>query len=80
MRSAKQSFAGIIIGNQIRSDQKFMGVFDEFLKERQEAEKNAEPAGGDWLDIFYHLCLTKNNLPISKKRSIKSQDLILNKI
>ncbi|MFT2643008.1 type IV secretion system oncogenic effector CagA, partial [Helicobacter pylori] len=52
LRSAKQSFAGIIIGNQIRSDEKFMGVFDESLKERQEAEKNAEPAGGDWLDIF----------------------------
>ncbi|GAA6827985.1 type IV secretion system oncogenic effector CagA [Helicobacter pylori] len=51
LRSAKQSFAGIIIGNQIRSDQKFMGVFDESLKERQEAEKNAEPAG-DWLDFL----------------------------
>ncbi len=56
LRSAKQAFAGIIIGNQIRSDQKFMGVFDESLKERQEAEKNGEPngdpTGGDWLDIF----------------------------
>ncbi|WRG33112.1 type IV secretion system oncogenic effector CagA [Helicobacter pylori] len=52
LKSAKQSFAGIIIGNQIRTDQKFMGVFDEFLKERQEAEKNGEPTGGDWLDIF----------------------------
>nr|ACV92814.1 cytotoxin associated protein A [Helicobacter pylori] len=52
LRSAKQSFAGIIIGNQIRSDQKFMGVFDESLKERPEAEKNAKPSGGDWLDIF----------------------------
>ncbi|GAA9888329.1 type IV secretion system oncogenic effector CagA [Helicobacter pylori] len=51
LRSAKQSFAGIIIGNQIRSDQKFMGVFDESLKARQEAEKNEEPAG-DWLNIF----------------------------
>ncbi len=39
LKSAKQSFAGIIIGNQIRTDQKFMGVFDESLKERQEAEK-----------------------------------------
>ncbi|ADU82969.1 cytotoxin-associated protein A [Helicobacter pylori Lithuania75] len=52
LRSAKQAFAGIIIGNQIRSDQKFMGVFDESLKERQEAEKNGEPNGGDWFDIF----------------------------
>ncbi|AEN15159.1 cag pathogenicity island protein (cagA, cag26) [Helicobacter pylori Puno120] len=52
LRSAKQSFAGIIIGNQIRSDEKFMGIFDESLKERQEAEKNGEPASGDWLDIF----------------------------
>ncbi|GAA8954484.1 type IV secretion system oncogenic effector CagA [Helicobacter pylori] len=59
LRSAKQSFAGIIIGNQIRSDQKFMGVFDESLKERQEAEKNAEPAGGDWLDIFLSLVFNK---------------------
>ncbi|GHR31142.1 cytotoxicity-associated immunodominant antigen [Helicobacter pylori] len=58
LRSAKQSFAGIIIGNQIRSDQKFMGVFDEFLKERQEAEKNAEPAG-DWLDIFLSFVFNK---------------------
>ncbi|GAA8760865.1 type IV secretion system oncogenic effector CagA [Helicobacter pylori] len=58
LRSAKQSFAGIIIGNQIRSDQKFMGVFDESLKERQEAEKNAEPAG-DWLDIFLSLVFNK---------------------
>ncbi|MCQ2926772.1 type IV secretion system oncogenic effector CagA, partial [Helicobacter pylori] len=52
LRSAKQAFAGIIIGNQIQSDQKFMGVFDGSLKERQEAEKNGEPTGGDWLDIF----------------------------
>ncbi|PDW86642.1 exotoxin CagA [Helicobacter pylori] len=52
LKSAKQSFAGIIIGNQIRTDQKFMGVFDESLKERQEAEKNGGPSGGDWLDIF----------------------------
>ncbi len=51
LKSAKQSFAGIIIGNQIRTDQKFMGVFDESLKERQEAEKNGGPTGGDWLDI-----------------------------
>ncbi|GAA8788471.1 type IV secretion system oncogenic effector CagA [Helicobacter pylori] len=58
LRSAKQSFAGIIIGNQIRSDQKFMGVFDEFLKERQEAEKNAEPAR-DWLDIFLSFVFNK---------------------
>ncbi|GAA9653379.1 type IV secretion system oncogenic effector CagA [Helicobacter pylori] len=59
LRSAKQSFAGIIIGNQIRSDQKFMGVFDESLKERQEAEKNAEPAGGDWLDTFLSFVFSK---------------------
>ncbi len=59
LRSAKQSFAGIIIGNQIRSDGKFMGVFDESLKERQEAEKNAEPAGGDWLDIFLSFVFNK---------------------
>ncbi|GHR74013.1 cytotoxicity-associated immunodominant antigen [Helicobacter pylori] len=59
LRSAKQSFAGIIIGNQIRSDQKFMGVFDESLKERQEAEKNAEPAGGDWLGIFLSCVFNK---------------------
>nr|ACV92808.1 cytotoxin associated protein A [Helicobacter pylori] len=58
LRSAKQSFAGIIIGNQIRSDQKFMGVFDESLKERQEAEKNAELAG-DWLDIFLSFVFNK---------------------
>nr|ALF95200.1 CagA [Helicobacter pylori] len=58
LRSAKQSFAGIIIGNQIRSDEKFMGVFDESLKERQEAEKNAEPAG-DWLDIFLSFVFNK---------------------
>ncbi|GAA9690012.1 type IV secretion system oncogenic effector CagA [Helicobacter pylori] len=58
LRSAKQSFAGIIIGNQIRSDQKFMGVFNESLKERQEAEKNAEPAG-DWLDIFLSFVFNK---------------------
>ncbi|GAA7712920.1 type IV secretion system oncogenic effector CagA [Helicobacter pylori] len=59
LRSAKQSFAGIIIGNQIRSDEKFMGVFDESLKERQEAGKNAEPAGGDWLDIFLSFVFNK---------------------
>ncbi|GAA9628278.1 type IV secretion system oncogenic effector CagA [Helicobacter pylori] len=59
LRSAKQSFAGIIIGNQIRSDEKFMGVFNESLKERQEAEKNAEPAGGDWLDIFLSFVFNK---------------------
>ncbi len=59
LRSAKQSFAGIIIGNQIRSDEKFMGVFDESLKERQEAEKNGEPAGGDWLDIFLSFVFSK---------------------
>ncbi len=63
LRSAKQSFAGIIIGNQIQSDQKFMGVFDEFLKERQEAEKNGgstgEPTGGDWLDIFLSFVFNK---------------------
>ncbi|GHQ37401.1 cytotoxicity-associated immunodominant antigen [Helicobacter pylori] len=58
LRSAKQSFAGIIIGNQIRSDQKFMGVFDESLKERQEAEKNTEPAG-DWFDIFLSFVFNK---------------------
>ncbi|MFA8026640.1 type IV secretion system oncogenic effector CagA [Helicobacter pylori] len=58
LRSAKQSFAGIIIGNQIRSDEKFMGVFDESLKEKQEAEKNAEPAG-DWLDIFLSFVFNK---------------------
>ncbi|GAA9142989.1 type IV secretion system oncogenic effector CagA [Helicobacter pylori] len=58
LRSAKQSFAGIIIGNQIRSDEKFMGVFDEYLKERQEAEKNGEP-GGDWLDIFLSFIFNK---------------------
>ncbi len=63
LRSAKQAFAGIIIGNQIRSDQKFMGVFDESLKERQEAEKNGEPngdpTGGDWLDIFLSFVFNK---------------------
>ncbi len=63
LRSAKQAFAGIIIGNQIRSDQKFMGVFDESLKERQEAEKNGEPngdpTGGDWLDIFLSFIFDK---------------------
>ncbi|GAA8962614.1 type IV secretion system oncogenic effector CagA [Helicobacter pylori] len=59
LRSAKQSFAGIIIGNQIQSDQKFMGVFDESLKARQEAEKNAEPSGGDWLDIFLSFVFNK---------------------
>ncbi|MBH0252964.1 type IV secretion system oncogenic effector CagA [Helicobacter pylori] len=59
LKSAKQSFAGIIIGNQIRTDQKFMGVFDESLKERQEAEKNGEPSGGDWLDIFLSFVFNK---------------------
>ncbi len=59
LRSAKQSFAGIIIGNQIRTDQKFMGVFDESLKERQEAEKSGEPTGGDWLDIFLSFIFNK---------------------
>ncbi len=59
LRSAKQSFAAIIIGNQIRSDQKFMGVFDESLRERQEAEKNGEPTGGDWLDLFLSLVFNK---------------------
>nr|ACV92806.1 cytotoxin associated protein A [Helicobacter pylori] len=59
LRSAKQSFAGIIIGNQIRSDEKFIGVFDESLKERQEAEKNVEPAGGDWFDIFLSFVFNK---------------------
>ncbi|MCQ2841350.1 type IV secretion system oncogenic effector CagA [Helicobacter pylori] len=59
LQSAKQSFAGIIIGNQIRTDQKFMGVFDESLKERQEAEKNGGPTGGDWLDIFLSFIFDK---------------------
>ncbi|WP_367746562.1 type IV secretion system oncogenic effector CagA, partial [Helicobacter pylori] len=59
LKSAKQSFAGIIIGNQIRTDQKFMGVFDESLKERQEVEKNGEPTGGDWLDIFLSFIFDK---------------------
>ncbi|QQW99277.1 type IV secretion system oncogenic effector CagA [Helicobacter pylori] len=59
LRSAKQSFAGIIIGNQIRSDEKFMGVFDESLKERQEAEKKGELAGGDWFDIFLSFVFNK---------------------
>ncbi|GAA7429052.1 type IV secretion system oncogenic effector CagA [Helicobacter pylori] len=59
LKSAKQSFAGIIIGNQIRTDRKFMGVFDESLKERQEAEKNGEPIGGDWLDIFLSFIFDK---------------------
>ncbi|MCQ2757140.1 type IV secretion system oncogenic effector CagA [Helicobacter pylori] len=59
LRSAKQAFAGIIIGNQIQSDQKFMGVFDESLKERQEAEKNGEPTGGDWFDIFLSFVFNK---------------------
>ncbi|NHB48009.1 type IV secretion system oncogenic effector CagA [Helicobacter pylori] len=59
LKSAKQSFAGIIIGNQIRTDQKFMGMFDESLKERQEAEKNGEPTGGDWLDIFLSFIFDK---------------------
>ncbi|MCQ2705500.1 type IV secretion system oncogenic effector CagA [Helicobacter pylori] len=59
LRSAKQSFAGIIIGNQIRTDQKFMGVFEESLKERQEAEKNGGSTGGDWLDIFLSFIFDK---------------------
>ncbi|WQW02631.1 type IV secretion system oncogenic effector CagA [Helicobacter pylori] len=59
LKSAKQSFAGIIIGNQIRTDQKFMGVFDESLKERQEAEKNGGLTGGDWLDIFLSFIFDK---------------------
>ncbi|GAA7569033.1 type IV secretion system oncogenic effector CagA [Helicobacter pylori] len=63
LRSAKQAFAGIIIGNQIQSDQKFMGVFDESLKERQEAEKNGGSTGGstggDWLDIFLSFVFNK---------------------
>ncbi|WQU95760.1 type IV secretion system oncogenic effector CagA [Helicobacter pylori] len=59
LKSAKQSFAGIIIGNQIRTDQKFMGVFDESLKERQEAEKNGGPTGRDWLDIFLSFIFDK---------------------
>ncbi|WP_120853816.1 type IV secretion system oncogenic effector CagA [Helicobacter pylori] len=59
LKSAKQSFAAIIIGNQIRTDQKFMGVFDESLKERQEAEKNGGPTGGDWLDIFLSFIFDK---------------------
>ncbi len=59
LKSAKQSFAGIIIGNQIRTDQKFMGIFDESLKERQEAEKNGGPTGGDWLDIFLSFIFDK---------------------
>nr|ACV92803.1 cytotoxin associated protein A [Helicobacter pylori] len=78
LRSAKQSFAGIIIGNQIRSDQKFLGVVDESLKERQEAEKNAEPAGGDWVDIFLSFGFQQKTIFRSQERSFKSQGLILN--
>ncbi len=59
LRSAKQAFSAIIIGNQIQSDQKFMGVFDESLRERQEAEKNGEPIGGDWLDLFLSFVFDK---------------------
>ncbi|MCQ2667353.1 type IV secretion system oncogenic effector CagA [Helicobacter pylori] len=59
LRSAKQAFSAIIIGNQIQSDQKFMGVFDESLRERQESEKNGEPTGGDWLDIFLSFVFDK---------------------
>ncbi|WP_120859474.1 type IV secretion system oncogenic effector CagA [Helicobacter pylori] len=59
LRSAKQAFSTIIIGNQIQSDQKFMGVFDESLRERQEAEKNGEPTGGDWLDLFLSFVFDK---------------------
>ncbi len=36
-----------------------MGVFDESLKERQEAEKNGGPTGGDWLDIFLSFVFNK---------------------
>ncbi|WQW81403.1 type IV secretion system oncogenic effector CagA [Helicobacter pylori] len=67
LKSAKQSFAGIIIGNQIRTDQKFMGVFDESLKERQEAEKNGGPTGGDWLDIFLSFIFDKKQYSDVKK-------------
>ncbi|GAA8348706.1 type IV secretion system oncogenic effector CagA [Helicobacter pylori] len=67
LKSAKQSFAGIIIGNQIRTDQKFMGVFDESLKERQEAEKNGEPTGGDWLDIFLSFIFDKKQSSDAKE-------------
>nr|ACV92799.1 cytotoxin associated protein A [Helicobacter pylori] len=59
LRSAKQSFAGIIIGNQIRSDQKFMGVFDESLKERQGSRKKCRACWGLVGYFFYHLCSTK---------------------
>ncbi len=59
LRSAKQAFSAIIIGNQIQSDQKFMGVFDESLRERQEAEKNGEPTGGDWFDLFLSFVFDK---------------------
>ncbi|MFP6096146.1 type IV secretion system oncogenic effector CagA [Helicobacter pylori] len=59
LRSAKQALSAIIIGNQIQSDQKFMGVFDESLRERQEAEKNGEPIGGDWLNIFLSFVFDK---------------------
>ncbi|MCQ2823004.1 type IV secretion system oncogenic effector CagA [Helicobacter pylori] len=59
LRSAKQAFSAIIIGNQIQSDQKFMGVFDESLRERQEAEKNGGPTGGDWLDLFLSFVFDK---------------------
>ncbi|WRC03790.1 type IV secretion system oncogenic effector CagA [Helicobacter pylori] len=59
LRSAKQAFSAIIIGNQIQSDQKFIGVFDESLRERQEAEKNGEPTGGDWLDVFLSFIFDK---------------------
>lgn len=80
LKSAKQSFAGIIIGNQIRTDQKFMGVFDESLKERQEAEKmEGLLVGIGWI-FFSHLYLTKNNLPMSKKQSIKNQFPMSNQI
>ncbi len=41
LRSAKQSFAGIIIRNQIRSDEKFMGVFETLNQEpRPDFEQN----------------------------------------
>ncbi|QIC84300.1 type IV secretion system oncogenic effector CagA [Helicobacter pylori] len=67
LKSAKQSFAGIIIGNQIRTDQKFMGVFDESLKERQEAEKNGGSTGGDWLDIFLSFIFDKKQSSDAKE-------------
>ncbi|GAA8483490.1 type IV secretion system oncogenic effector CagA [Helicobacter pylori] len=73
LKSAKQSFAGIIIGNQIRTDQKFMGVFDESLKERQEAEKNGEPTGGDWLDIFLSFIFDKKKQSSDVKETLNQE-------